>query len=228
MAALETKKSRRANAISGMTRGRWNQATYEQVISRDNNIPNAPGAFRIKGIGHTSEEGALYVGLAGTSLKHEILDETKRLIFKNDPARSATMGTGFKMQVGEYVQYKEYPDDMTREQAMLYEVIDGHKQFKKGGSTRNALRKDGFVGWLGIMRTNAEKFKPGGKAHGQQLQEARDKANAKKMDEHGLFDLLMNVLDDKDMYATLEAEINKVDDDDEVGDLGSAFARMRP
>jgi len=48
------------------------------------------------------------------------------------------------------------------------------------------------------------------------------------MDEHGLFDLLMNVLDDKDMYATLEAEINKVDDDDEVGDLGSAFARMRP
>lgn len=224
MAALESKKSRSVDAVSGMTRGRWKQATYEQVVGRDNSIPDVPGAFRIKGKGHTSAQGALYVGLSGTSLKKEIFDETKRLIFKNDPARSATMGT-FKMQEGEFVQYKEYPEDMTREQARLYEVIDGHKQFNKGGCQRNAIRKDGIVGWLGIMHTSPAKFNPGGKAYSQQLQEARDKANAKIMDEKGFIDALAEVFGDKRMFAMLEAEMDELDDDD-VGGLSSALARL--
>jgi len=92
---------------------------------------------------------------------------------------------------------------------------------------RNAIRKDGIVGWLGIMHTSLAKFNSGGKAYGQQLQEARDKANAKKMDEQGYIDALADVFRNKVLIAMLEAEMDELDDDD-VGGLSSAFARMLP
>lgn len=153
-------------AVCAMTKGRWNEVSYEDV--KAGNLPDAPGCFRIRA---SRDTPAVYVGLAGKSLKAEILSEQTRLVDKKDP------NSGFKMMPGEFAQYKLYPSDMTRDQARAYEQFDAEKQYKKGGCQRNAKvnkgRPDERLRKLGQMKTPEARFCPTGKAKAKQMQEEK-------------------------------------------------------
>ena len=117
--------------MSVMPRGRWNEAKYDGSTDSLKCLPHAPGHYRIW---HAGDTAARYSGLAGTSLRTEVLAK------KSDVSTESGKP---KLLPGCKVQYKPYPSDTTRKQAQDYEDKDIKKCVNRGGGQDNSKNKDG-------------------------------------------------------------------------------------